>query len=111
MSSVKDITAIKENMATLVANQAAQKERLDRIIPYLEEGTEHRTQVLTKLGVIENSVATYQTACAKEREGLRIDVDKLKLNRATETGKNSAYAAVISFGMVIGGWITEKIWK
>jgi hypothetical protein len=93
MTRNDDLSEIKENVATLVANQSNAKDRLDRIIPYLEEGYRHRTEVISRLSVVESTISTYQKDCTTDRERLDERVGKVEKTQA----RNSGIAAGISF--------------
>lgn len=109
MTQLKDLTAIKENVATLVEGRRNDKERLDRIIPYLEEGYRHRTEVISRLSVIESNVKTYQADCDTDRIELNKRIGSVEKSNARQAGINTTLAAVVSGVMVVAGWFVDRV--
>lgn len=115
--SPKEITQIRVDVATLSANMANMTSRMDRVIPFIEAGAQHRTQVLVELTEIKTEIKAYQANCDTDRNELRSavngvkgEVKKLELSHERQLGKNSAYAACISIFLGVANLVIDKAW-
>lgn len=95
-----DISEIKTSVATLVANYGNMKERLDNVIPYIEQGYEHRKELSTDmagvkstLNAVKEDLNKYQQDCTNDREDINIRVSTVEKIQA----RNSGIAAGVSF--------------